>query len=54
MWQMPVSSSRIISFQPHSILSDPGTRRSVTALTFSNGKPRYAHTKTGAIIALKP
>lgn len=49
-WQMPVQSSKIINYRPRSIMSEPGTTKSVLALKY-RGKPAYRQMANGEIRA---
>jgi hypothetical protein len=54
IWQNPFSQQRgQITYRPHSIISDPGTVRSVLTLKHTSGKPRYSQNVKGVIFALK-
>ena len=52
-WQMPVRSSSIISYQPRSIASLPGTSTDITSLRDSEGNLQYGRLSNGAIVMCK-
>ena len=51
-WQMPVASSTIITYRPHSILHDPGTLTPVDDLRNRFKQRRYGRLHTGQIVSL--
>jgi hypothetical protein len=53
-WQMPVKSSHIISFLPHSIIHDPGTLTPVEDLKHTDVSPKYSRSVHGPIVAMQP